>query len=491
MSGRGVNSDVRAKLALLWSSADSLAHQLLQLVVGVVLARILLPEDFGLMAMLSIVLAFCNTLVTGGFAAALIQKPNLAPEDASSALLANLGTAVLLTFLLILLAPVIASLYGEARLEPLAKALSASFLLTAVATVQHAQLSRDLNFKHLGAANLSALLAGGALGIFMAVKGFGVWSLAAQMLGNQLLRAVLLWWLSPWRPHLVFRAESLRGLFNFGFRLMLGGLINQVGTNLYSAVIGRHYGALDAGLYSRASQLQGVPSRVLGRAFSRVTFPMFAAIQSDPGALRTNLEQTLVLASFVTTPALAVLAVVAEPVIVLLLTEKWVGAVPLLQMLCVAGMLYPLHLVNVSFLMGTGRSDLFLRLEVIKFLLAVGVLATTWSFGVAAIVLGQVGVSFLSLYVNAYYTRALIGFGIRSQARKVFPYFAAAGLMAFVLALPVWPSDHWGALAAKLPAGAILYFACCGATRTHGARLFWNLLKTPLRLARDGFDRTA
>ena len=417
----------RAIHGLFWSGIERLGPQAVQFIVSIVLARLLLPEQFGLIGMLTVFLALGAVFLNSGFGSALIQKQDATEVHYSSVFYTNILLSLVAAGVLCLVAPLIARFYGEPMLTPLTRVLSLNSVLSAFGLIQVFLMTKRLDFKTQTKASLIASLAAGVVGIAMAVLDFGVWSLVAQSVSLTLFNTLLLWAFDTWRPQKVFSLAALRELFGFGSRLLASGLLDTVFSNVYNIVIGKLFSPAALGYYTRAYTLQQLPSQTLGGIVARVTFPLFAEIQGDPARVRNGFRKALRALALVNFPLMIGLLVCARPLVLTLLTEKWAPAIPYLQLLCIVGLLYPLHLINLNVLLAMGRSDLFFRLEVIKKVLLVIVLAVTWQWGIEAIIAGQIVLSLVAYYLNSYYNGRIVGYGIGAQVRDVLPYLGAAG----------------------------------------------------------------
>jgi O-antigen/teichoic acid export membrane protein len=457
----------RAVGALSWSLADSFGSQVVQFSVAIMLARLLMPDDFGLIGMLVIFTAVAVMLIEAGFTTALIQKRELEPGDRSSVFWFNLAVSLVLATTMFALAPTVATFYGRPDLEPVARALSTLFVIHGCVAVQNALLTRALDFRTIAISNLSAIAVSSGIALYMATHGHGVWSLVAQQVSAAVVRAAVMWGLSPWRPRLHVSVASLRSLFGFGSRMAASGLLDNVFTNLYSVVIGRVYGAADLGIYSRANWFTQVPMQTLSQVVGRVIFPVLSSVQDEPERLQRAMAHALRVLALLGAPMMVGMAVVAEPLVRVVLTDKWLPAVPLIQLLCVVGLLYPLHLVNLNLLMAKGRSDLFLRLEIIKKALMGLALLVTWPFGMDWMIIGQIVVSLLAYFLNSYWTTRFVGYGPARQFRDTGPYLLAAILMGgVVLAIgEAGISRPAAELATQVGSGAVVYAAVCLAFR--------------------------
>ena len=453
----------RAIRGVFWSGIERLGPQAVQLVVSIVLARLLLPEQFGLIGMLTIFLALGAVFLNSGFGSALIQKQDATEVHYNSVFYTNILLSVVAAGILCLAAPLIAQFFQQPLLTPLTRVLSLNLVLSAFGLIQVFLMTKRLDFKTQTKATLIASLASGAVGITMAVLDFGVWSLVAQSVSLTLFNTLLLWAFNTWRPQKVFRLAALRELFGFGSRLLASGLLDTVFSNIYNVVIGKLFSPADLGYYTRAYTLQQLPSQTLGGVVGRVTFPLFSEIQDDAARLKNGFRKALRALALVNFPLMIGLLICARPLVLTLLTEKWAPAIPYLQLLCIVGLLYPLHLINLNVLLAMGRSDLFFRLEVIKKVLVVIVLAVTWRWGILAIIAGQIVLSMVAYYLNSYYNGRILGYGLGAQVRDLLAYLGAAGAMgAGAFALTWLPVAQPGVLLLmQVLVGGLIYGLLC------------------------------
>lgn len=462
--------------ALSWSFVESIGARGVQFVIGIVLARLLLPEQFGLIGMLAIFMAVAQAFVTSGFGAALIQKRHPTLIDTCSVFYFNIVVGLIAAGLLCLVAPWIAAFFRETMLTSLTRALSLTIVINSFGAIHNAMIIKQINFKTLTKVSLIGSLLSGAVGITMALRGFGVWSLAVQQIASSLFGTVLLWVFSTWRPALVFSLKSLQGMFGFGSRILVSGLLDQIFNNIYLVVIGRLFSATELGFYTRANSLQELPSQTLGHMVGRVTFPVFSSMQDDRDRLKSGMNKALTTMALVNFPMMIGLAVVAQPLVVLLLTEKWVECVPYLQLLCVVGLLYPVHLINLNLLQALGRSDLFLRLEIIKKGLIVVNIAVMWRWGISAMISGMIVVSMINFYLNGYYTGRFINYPVFEQARDLVSYLLAAVMMgAVVHAAHLLPFPNlWSMFLVQVLTGVIAYCSLCRILRLSAFMELWQ-----------------
>ena len=468
--------------ALFWSFLERFGQQGIQFVITIILARLLLPEEFGLIAMLAIFIAIAQSFIDSGFGSALIQKKNATHVDECSIFYFNIFVGFLAAGLLCLAAPWIAGFYNQPLLVPLTCALSLNLIINAFGLMQTTLLTKHIDFKTQLKISVIATVISGTIGVAMALNGFGVWSLVAQSLGNNLFRTALLWFFNTWRPSLVFSFRSLRTMFAFGSRLLASGLLDTVFANIYLVVIGKLFSPMALGFYSQGKRIQELPVANISGIVSRVTFPVFSSVQGDKPRLKRGVRKALALLVMINFPMMVGLAIVAKPLVLVLLTEKWIPCVPYLQLLCVVGMLYPVHLINLNVLKAQGRSDLFLRLEILKKILIVIAIAVTYRWGIIAMIYGQIATSCLAYFLNAYYTGKMLDYPITEQIQDLIPSLALAGIMGVgVYALKYTPIvNQLTLLSTQIMTGVVLYALFCYIFRTSSFMEVIEIIKSKL-----------
>ncbi|HZM05606.1 MAG TPA: lipopolysaccharide biosynthesis protein [Candidatus Saccharimonadales bacterium] len=464
--------------ALFWSFSQGLGQQSVRFAISIVMARLLLPAEFGLVGMVAVFIALGELLINSGFAKALIQRKDPTHLDFCTIFYFNLAAGFACSLLLFLAAPWVAAFYHSPNLVPLTRVMSLNFIFTACGLIQCTLLTRRLDFKRQMKVTMSAGIVSGGIGIVMAYRGFGVWSIVTQNLVANVLTTILYWMFQDWRPSLIFSLNSLRSMFGYGSKLLLSRIIDTVVSNIYLVVIGRVFAAAELAFYWRADQIQQLPSTNLCQASERVMFPVFSSLQDDPPRLKRALRKALTGLAMFSLPMTVGVAVAARPFILTLLGSKWLPSVPLLQLLCVAGALYPLHFVNLSVLAAQGRSDLFLNLEIFKKAITVISVCITFRFGIRAMIYGQIAVSGISYSANIYYTAKLLAYPIIEQVGDVLPYLGAALLMG-VCEFAV----HWlpftkapAILALQIAVGVAVYALVCFTFRLKASREGLNLI---------------
>lgn len=454
--------------AVAWVSVETLLRQGLQFGSTIVLARLLTPADFGLVAMLAIFVAFAGRLVESGFASALIQQADENNTDSSTVFWFNIGAGTFIAVLLCASAPYIARFYGHPELIPVTWAMALNVWLTSWLTVHSALLTRHLEFRIQAFASGISNLTGATLAIILAIRGAGVWSLVVQVLVTTLLNVVLIWLLHPWRPSAVFSFRSFRKLFSFGGYMLASAMVDTIATRIYSLLIGRLYSTHDLGLYSRALSTRDSSQTILSTIFSRVSLPVLARHGNDPAALQRRLKSANQLIMAINLPAMIGLSMVAKLAMPTLFGKQWSEAGTILQILCLAGALFPMQVANLQVLIAQGHSGKMFRIGTMKscILIASMLIASHW--GILAIAWATVISALLSFLINTHYTRIIIGYGAMKQLRDLGVY----ALLTAAMVIVVFLIDHtfsWltpgKRLLAEVVGGATFYLSIALALR--------------------------
>lgn len=411
---------------LFWSSIDNVTNQGVQFLVGIILARILLPQEFGLIGMLTIFIAISQVFIDSGFSNALIRKMNCTKIDYSTVFFFNLAISIILYILLFFGSESIARFFNEPQLKALLQVLGFGLIINALAIIQRTILIKKINFKLQMKVSMVASIGSGIIAIVMALQGFGVWSLVALTLSRYFLTTFFLWIWHRWVPLMVFSKESFMDLFGFGSKLMASSLIDTTYNNIYYLMIGKYFTAVELGYYTRADQFQSLPSSNLNAVISRVTYPVLANMQNDKQRLKINFQKIIRSTMYLTFILMIGMAAVAKTMILTLVGEKWLPSVIYLQMLCFVGMLYPLHALNLNLLNILGRSDLFLKLEIIKKTLAIPIIIIGIFFGIKAMIFGMIIINLIAFYFNSYWSRIFIDYSTSQQIRDILPSFLLA-----------------------------------------------------------------
>lgn len=415
---------------IIWSAIERFSLQGAQFLIGIVLARLLSPSDFGMIGMLSIFMGISQTFIDCGFSSALIRQKKVSAKDYGTTFLINFFISLLAFLILFFAAPFIAKFYNTPELEPVIQVFSATLIINALFTVHSVKLTRNVDFKTQSKASICSAIISGAVGITLAYKGFGVWSLVTQAICNSTLNLILLILLLKWFPSPTFSRTSFRNLFGFGSKIFVASIISSIYSNLYNIVIGKKFSAATLGYYTRADQMGLLPSQNIAGILSRVTYPILSQLQDDSDRLRNVYIKYLQLSCFAIFPLMMGLAALAKPLIILLLGEKWGPSVVLLQILCLGLMLDPICNINLNLLYVKGRSDLVLKLEIIKKTIAITILVVSIPFGLVGLCIGRVLYGTIATLLNMTYTKRFIDLTIWGQTKLILPSLALSLIMA-------------------------------------------------------------
>lgn len=426
-----------------WSAVDSFANQGVHFVVGIILARLLLPREFGLIGMTAIFMAISGTFINSGFTSALIRKNDCTQADYSTVFYYNLGMGLLFYTILFFSAGAIADFFDEPLLKPIMRVLGLDLIISSLTIIQSAILTKRVDFKLKARITAIAGIISGIVGVVMAYSGFGVWSLVARMIVMAFMNSLFLWLWNRWRPTLEFSKKSFKELFGFGSKLLASSLIDTLFRNIYYAVIGKYFSAQELGYYSRAKMFADLPSEQITSIMSRVTYPVLSQMRDDPIILKGGFKRMITTTTFLSFVIMALLAAVAEPMIIALIGEHWRTAIIYLQMLCFAGMLYPLHALNLNMLNVQGRSDLFLKLEIIKKLLAIPTIVIGVMFGIKVMIAGMMVNNVISYFINSYWSGKMVNYPMHDQVKDIMPAF----LMALFTGITVYITGYFLPLA--------------------------------------------
>lgn len=448
----------KAAKGILWSTIERFSVQGVQFLIMIVMARLLTPHDYGLIGMLAIFIAVAQSLIDSGFSQALIRKQNRTEVDNNTVFYFNIVVSALLYLILYISAPFVADFYNTPQLCLVMRVVCLGIIFNSLAVVQRALLTIRIDFKTQAKAALTAAVISGIVGITMAYHGFGVWSLVTQQLLNLGMNTSLLWLLSKWRPRLLYSWQSFHELFAFGSKLLASGLLDTIYRNIYPIVIGKLFSASSLGHYTRAHQFSDFPSSNLTGIIQRVTYPVLCEIQNDDARLAGIYRRFLKLSAFVIFPLMVGLSSVAQPFVDIILGRQWNFCGQLLQIICFSMMWYPIHSINLNLLQVKGRSDLFLRLEIIKKILGVSVLCVTAPFGLVVMCYGQIFNSLVALAINTYYTGKLINVGFFRQMRDLCPTLALClAMFALILSLNSFFTSDAAQLCVGVAIGVTFY----------------------------------
>ncbi len=402
-----------------WSGIDKIANGGIQFLANIILARLLTPKDFGLLAIIAIFVQISQTFIDSGFSNALIQKRDRSQTDYSTVFFFNLALSFGFYAILYLCAPLIAYFFENERLTVLARVIGLNLIIGALVSVHKTRLTIQLRFKIQAVISLISSLVSAIAAIWMAYHGFGVWSLVALTIINITLQVILIYIIIKWRPSLLFSKIAFKSLFAYSSKLLGASLIHLLYRNIYPIIIGKKFSPVDLGYFNRADTLAMYAPYTIGSVISRVAFPIFSRIQDDNTRLRKAYSQYIVFASLFVFPVLIGIIVLAKPLTLVILKEQWLPMVPMLQILCIDWMSDHLCSINLNVLYVKGRSDLALRLEIVKKVLAIIIFFISLQWGIIGVCWGRVIYGVIAVYLNSYYTKRLIDIGINQQLKDI------------------------------------------------------------------------
>lgn len=445
-----------------WSAADSVLAQGVSFVVGIVLARLLSPEEYGLIGIVTIFTTVMLGVVDSGFSNALIRKKDVTKEDYNTLFISNLVISIALFFLLFICAPWISQFFDRPQLVELVRVMGLILILQALSIVQNTRLTKRIDFKTKTKASVISAVISGIIGITMALAGFGVWSLVAQQLSRQLIYSILLWRYNKWWPNLKLNIESLKYMWDFGWKLLVSGLLNNVWNELYQVVVGKFYSPAALGQYTRSRQYAMLFSSNLTVIVQRVTYPVLAEIQNDQERMICGYRRIIKTTMFITAILMLAMGAVAEPLIYCLIGPQWHQAATYLPLICISMSLYPLHAINLNMLQVQGRTDIFLYLEIVKKVLAIGPICLGIFVSIYWMLIGSVITGIISFFLNSYYTGKKLGYSSWMQLKDVAPSYELAVLISLcIYFLKYLPITYWVILPLQILVGiGVLYFVC-------------------------------
>lgn len=413
-----------------WNSLESLLVRGVSFIISIIIARLVSPEAYGLIGMLTVFLAISTLFIESGFSRALMQRKNCTQTDFSTVFYFNLVISLLIYLILYLVAPQIAKFYNTPELISLFRVLSLQFIVTALVVVHRAKLMIDIDFQTLAKVNVIAVFISGAISLYMAYHGYGVWALVAQTLSLTIVTTVMIWFSMKWTPSWEFSMQAFREMFGYGSKILIPSLYSTVLNNIYTIVIGKWFQSRILGYYTRANTLAEMSAGTINAIVSNVTFPLLTSIQDDREKLVSVYSRLLSMTAFIVFPAMTLFAVVSEPFVRFFLTEKWLPAVVLLQWLCMAKLFMPISALNLNLLNAVGRSDLFLKTDLCKLPLIILTMVITLPMGTKAVVIGSFINTFISYFINTYMPGRLYAYGAIKQIKDCFSIIICTVVMA-------------------------------------------------------------
>ena len=418
---------------LAWSFIDNFSALGITFLVGIILARLLTPHEFGLIGMIYIFMAISQSIIDSGFTQALIRKKECTQADYSTVFYFNLILGVIIYLIFVFTSGIISHFFNEPQLKLIVKVLGLGLIIESLTIVQRAKLIKRIDFKLQTKISVISSIISGIIGITMALKGFGVWSLVIKSLTGYAVTSFLLWIWNKWKPSLTFSISSFKEMYSFGSKLLISGLIDVSYRNIYLLIIGKYFSATELGFYTRAEQFTNLPSQNIDIVIQRVSYPVLSTMQDDIQKLKEAYKKLIKSTMLITFVLMLGMAAIAKPMILTLIGEKWISSVVYIQLLCFVGMLYPLHSLNLNMLNVQGRSDLFLRLEVIKKLLAVPIIIIAILYGIKIMIIGMFVNSCMAYYLNSYWSGKFIKYSFGEQIKDILPSFLLAIFISSVI----------------------------------------------------------
>ena len=448
-----------------WSAADAFLGQGITFVVGLVLARLLSPEEYGLIGICLIFTTVLNGIVDSGFSNAIIRKKDATNEDYNTMFITNMVISVVLYALLYFSAPLISTFFAL-ELTALVRAIGLVLIINALSLTQQTNLTKKIDFKTKTKASIVSAVLSGIAGIAMAYMGYGVWALVAQQLSKQTIYTLCLWILNRWWPNFHFSLSSFKYMWGFGWKLLVSGLLDRLWNQLYQVVVGKFYNPETLGQYTRGREYANIFSFNITSIVQRVTYPVLAEVQDEKERMVAAYRKVIKITMFATCICMISLGAVAEPLIYCLIGEKWHQAATFLPLMCISMSLYPLHAINLNMLQVQGRSDIFLYLEIIKKVIAIGPLCIGIFFDIYWMLVASIVTGIISFFLNSYYTGKCLGYSSWKQLKDVIPSY----VVAFVVALSIYflkylPVSHWVILPMQIIIGILVFFAIGESTK--------------------------
>lgn len=443
----------KALKGVMWNGIEKVGIRFVSFIVTIIIARILSPSDYGIIGMIMVFISIAGIFIDSGMGQALVQKKDRSQSDMSTLFYFNIGVSTICYVILFFAAPYISDFYNVAILTPILRILGLNLIISSLGAVQRANLYIALDFRTLASINIAVVAVSGAIGIIMAYSGFGVWALVGQQITSALVTSLLLWIIGKWHPITGFSKTSFQKLWKYGSKLLAAGIVATIMREIYTITIGKFYNSSELGYYTRATQTTDLVSSTSNDVINAVTFPILSSLQDDRSRMIEVYSRMLGMTAFFIFPIMVGLAVIATPLISVLLTDKWLPTVPLLQWLCFARMFTPISALNMNILNAVGRSDLFMKLDLSKLPLTILTMIITIPLGVKAIVIGNFVNTFICYFVNAYLPGKMFDFGVKAQFKIFWRILLATALMV----LATWLSmQFFNSMILKLIIGIVV-----------------------------------
>lgn len=478
-----INDKRNVASALIWKLLERVGTQGIQFLVQIVLARLLLPEDYGAIALITIFVNLANVFVQAGFNTALIQKKHTDSLDFSTVFYLSLALSVVLYSILFYSAPAISQFFQVGNLVKVIRVISLTLIFGSINSIQNAVVAKKMIFKKLFISSLGAILISGSLGIIFALMGYGIWALVIQQLSNQIAITIILWWTVKWRPTLEFSFNRLRELFKYGWKILVSSLIDTLYANIRSLVIGKFYSPEKLGYYSRGDQFPAMIITNINGSIQSVMLPVMASEQDDTERVKTIVRKSIKISSYLVFPMMVGLAVVAKPLVIILLTDKWLPSVIFVQIACLTYSLWPIHTANLQAINALGRSDIFLKIEIIKKIIGLTILLITVKYGVLMIALGGLITGIIASFVNAYPNITLLKYSIREQISDIIPPLLLSVVMGcLIYILKFFIINNYILLVVQILLGVFIYILL---SKIFKVEVYYELRSNLIKIMKD------
>lgn len=471
---------------MFWKFSEQAGAQVVSLIIAIVLARLLAPDEFGMIAMVAVFITIANVFISSGFGNALIQKKDADNLDFSSVFFLSIGLSIILYGIIFVSAPIVANFYGYEMLTPVMRIMGLRIIVAAINTVQHAYVSRNMIFKKFFYSTLGGTLASAVVGITMAYMGFGVWALVAQYMVNITVDTIVLWFTVKWRPHLQFSLIRVKSLLSFGWKLLFAGLLDTLNSQSRHLIIGKMYTASDLAYYSKGMQFPALIMANINTSISEVMFPVVSKVQDDLERLKTLTRKSISVSSYFIFPMMMGLAVVADPFVELLLTEKWLPCVPYLRIACFTHAIIIMQIAMQNALMALGRSDVFLKMDIASKLLGIMLLISVINQGVMAIALTSVFTGTFNVVMKVIVSKRMFGYTYREHLSDNVPIIIAAVIMGVaVYLINLFGFSSIMTMYIQIPLGIAVYLLLSLLFKLEGFTFAQKYVKDILKKLRD------
>lgn len=466
----------------IWRFAERCGAQLVTFIVSIVLARILTPEDYGVVALVTVFTSILQVFVDSGLGTALIQKKNADDLDFSSVFYFNFVVCIVLYIIMFFTAPFISVFYNDSSLISIVRVASLTIVISGVKGIQQAYVSRNMLFKCFFFATLGGTIFSAFIGIGFAYAGFGAWAIVAQQLSNTAIDTLILWIIVKWRPKKMFSIKRLKELLNFGWKLLVSSLLNTVYNNLRNLIIGKYYSSVDLAYYNQGEKFPNLIVTNINSSIDSVLLPTLSSAQDEKNRVKNMTRRAIKTSTYIMAPLMMGLAFCASPIVRLILTEKWMPCVPYLQIFCITYMFWPIHTANLNAINAMGRSDYFLKLEIVKKAIGMILLLSTMHFGVMVMAYSLLVTTVTSMIINSWPNRNLLGYSLKEQIIDIFPGIFLALFMGLVISLVrLLALPDIVTLALQIPLGTVIYIGLSYIFKIEPFEYLLNMVKSTLK----------